>query len=100
MVSRPDPGRSVSEALCPDCVFPYSQAPGRGLRILEQPPRSLAGGLAEGPLHPEVLREVQREQIKSRLMWRPVSFVVSWPESRSEFEPVRKIEKPYRCGTC
>ena len=50
MVPRPGPRRSVSEALCPDCVFPYSQAPGRGLRTLAQPPPQPGGGLV--PRHP------------------------------------------------
>ena len=47
MVPRPGPRRSVSEALCPDCVFPYSQAPGRGLRTLAQTPPQPGGGLLE-----------------------------------------------------
>ena len=45
MASRPSLGHAFSEALCPDCVFPCGQAPGRGLRAPAQAPRSLAGGL-------------------------------------------------------
>ena len=40
-------GRAFSETLCPDCVFPCSQAPGRGLRTLAQPPPQPGGGLLE-----------------------------------------------------
>ena len=55
MVSRPGLGRALSEALCPDCVFPCSQAPSRGLRAPAQPPPQPGGGLLEricpvGPL--------------------------------------------------
>ena len=47
MVPRPDLGRALSEALCPDCVFPCSRAPNRGLRTLAQPPPQAGGGLLE-----------------------------------------------------
>ena len=43
MVSRPDPGHAFSEALCPDCVFPCGQAPGRRLRAPAQPPAAWRG---------------------------------------------------------
>ena len=43
MVSRPGPGCALSEALCPDCAFPCSRAPGRGLRTLAQPPAAWRG---------------------------------------------------------
>ena len=47
MAPRPGPGRAISEALCPDCAFPCSRAPGRGLRTLAQPPPQAGGGLLE-----------------------------------------------------
>ena len=44
-----------SAILCPDCAFPCSRAPGRGLRTPAQTPRQAGGGLPErvcpvGPL--------------------------------------------------
>ena len=55
MVSRPGPRRALSEVLCPDCVFPCGQPPGRGLRTLAQTAPQPGGGLLErvcpvGPL--------------------------------------------------
>ncbi len=47
MVSRPDLGHAFSEALCPDCVFPCGQAPGRRLRAPAQPAPQPGGGLLE-----------------------------------------------------
>ena len=47
MVSRPSPGRAISEALCPDCAFPCGQAPGRRLRIPGATPPQPGGGLLE-----------------------------------------------------
>ena len=37
IVPRPSPEGAISKALCPDCAFPCSQAPGRGLRAPAQP---------------------------------------------------------------
>ena len=55
MVSRPSPGCAISEALCPDCAFPCSQAPDRRLRVPGATPPQPGGGLLEricpvGPL--------------------------------------------------
>ena len=47
MVSRPSPGRAISEALCPDCAFPCGQAPGRRLRVPGATPPQPGGGLLE-----------------------------------------------------
>ncbi len=47
MASRPDPGRAISEALCPGCVFLCGGAPGRGLRAPVQPAPQAGGGLPE-----------------------------------------------------
>ena len=47
MVSRPGPGCAISEALCPDCAFPCSQAPSRHLRVPGATPPQPGGGLLE-----------------------------------------------------
>ena len=47
MVSRPSPGRAISEALCAECAFPCSQAPGRRLRVPGATPPQPGGGLLE-----------------------------------------------------
>ena len=47
MVSRPGPGRTFSEALCPECAFPCDRAPSRRLRVLARPPPQPGGGLLE-----------------------------------------------------
>ena len=53
MVSRPGSWchglvrGAPSATLCPDCAFPCSRAPGRGLRTLAQTPPQPGGGLPE-----------------------------------------------------
>ena len=53
MVSRPGSGchglvrGAPSATLCPDCAFPCSRTPGRGLRTPAQTPRQAGGGLPE-----------------------------------------------------
>ena len=49
MVSRPGPGCALSEALCPDCAFPCSQALGRRLRVPGATPPQPGGGLCPTP---------------------------------------------------
>ena len=60
MVPRSGPRRSVNEALCPDCAFPCSRAPDRGLRTLAQPPPQPGGGLLERVCPVEQLSIVPR----------------------------------------
>ena len=53
MVSRPGSWchglvrDAPSATLCPDCAFPCSRTPGRGLRTLAQTPRQAGGGFPE-----------------------------------------------------